>query len=222
MFQGEGYLRFNGKPLSTKEIAERTQMSVKRAAKRLEELEKNGVFSRTDDGTIYSRRIVRDIAKALADQENGRKGGNPALKNGVNPSPNPPHNGEVKARSQSQKSDYKQSSSTTPAGTTTTNLISFQERARANFGGDQAKLNRVIRGVTNAADPTRYLKTCLAEAPAPPDQPAAAVVWIRFGSPAWVAWDAVDPQSALETRSRPGERGRWRPTEFPPALEARA
>lgn len=46
----------------------------------LKELSFRGVFD-FKDGRYISRRMVRDYAKALADQENGRKGGNP----GVNP-----------------------------------------------------------------------------------------------------------------------------------------
>jgi hypothetical protein len=49
------------------------------------ELEEHGVFSRTSEGVIYSRRMVRDLAKRQADVENGRKGGNPRLNRGVNP-----------------------------------------------------------------------------------------------------------------------------------------
>ena len=43
------------------------------------------MFSRDEDGTIYSRRMRRDIVKAERDQANGRGGGNPNLKRGVNP-----------------------------------------------------------------------------------------------------------------------------------------
>jgi hypothetical protein len=58
------------------------------------ELEGLGVFSRDDDGTIYSRRMRRDADKAAKDKANGKKGGNPRVKAGVNP----PDNGEVKAQ----------------------------------------------------------------------------------------------------------------------------
>ncbi|WP_146617700.1 hypothetical protein [Rhodoplanes serenus] len=51
---------------------------VKRAVK---ELEAKGVFSRTDDGTIYSRRMVRDKNKEEMRRQNGAKGGNPNLIN---------------------------------------------------------------------------------------------------------------------------------------------
>lgn len=42
------------------------------------------------EGVILSRRMVRDQAKALRDKANGKGGGNPSLKAGVNPHGNPP------------------------------------------------------------------------------------------------------------------------------------
>jgi len=74
------------------------------AAVLLAELEDAGVFSRTKEGTIYSRRMVRDDKQLQDDVKNGRRGGNPRLKGGVNPPVNPPVNPEanppLKARSQ--------------------------------------------------------------------------------------------------------------------------
>jgi hypothetical protein len=51
----------------------------------LAELEMNRVFDRGDKGEIVSRRMVRDHAKALKDQANGSKGGNPQVTGWVNP-----------------------------------------------------------------------------------------------------------------------------------------
>jgi len=55
-----------------------TEGDVKRAAKELESL---GVFSRTNSGVIFSRRMIRDEKRRETLQKNGTKGGNPALKN---------------------------------------------------------------------------------------------------------------------------------------------
>jgi hypothetical protein len=70
--------------------------------KAIAELESHGVFSRSDNGTIYSRRMVRDKAKAEQDRDNGKGGGNPDLlivdKRGVNP----PVNGEDKTPDKAQ------------------------------------------------------------------------------------------------------------------------
>lgn len=46
----------------------------------LAELETAAVFSVTEAGVIYSRRMVRDREKEIADIERGKRGGNPALK----------------------------------------------------------------------------------------------------------------------------------------------
>jgi hypothetical protein len=59
----------------------------------LAELERNGVLSRTGDGTIYSRRLVRDYAESITKTRAGALGGNPRLM--AQPQPIPP-NGEDK------------------------------------------------------------------------------------------------------------------------------
>ena len=51
----------------------------------LTELESVDVFSRTESGVIYSRRMTRDEAKSAEAKANGALGGNPTLKPGVNP-----------------------------------------------------------------------------------------------------------------------------------------
>lgn len=69
--------------------------------KLLTELRENGVYSVAEDGTIFSRRMVRDVEKRERDRQNGRKGGNPGLKardnHGVNPPDNPSDNPGDKA-----------------------------------------------------------------------------------------------------------------------------
>lgn len=76
--------------------------------KLLHELEDAGVFSRTAEGTIYSRRMVRDNVTREKSRDFGRQGGNPALKpNGTDPregltpphkpSHKPPLNGHARA-----------------------------------------------------------------------------------------------------------------------------
>jgi len=97
-----GSLLVNGKRIDKRQLAGLAGISEKDCSILLLELETNGVFSRDEDGTIYSRRMRRDHAKALKDKENGKGGGNPTLKAGVNP----PVNGgdkaqKLEARSQS-------------------------------------------------------------------------------------------------------------------------
>lgn len=64
-----GHLVVNGKAPSAKTVGALTVTPVKVVDAALAELEEQGVFSRTDDGTIYSRRMVRQNEKS----EQGRE-----------------------------------------------------------------------------------------------------------------------------------------------------
>lgn len=55
-----GELRVNGKPMTEAQIARHVGISARECATLLEELFDAGVPSRTEDGAIYSRRMVRD------------------------------------------------------------------------------------------------------------------------------------------------------------------
>lgn len=101
-----GSLLINGARIDKKRLATLAGIQERECFALLLELEGFGVFSRDDDGTIYSRRMRRDAEKAIKDKTNGKLGGNPKVKVGVNPTVN----GEVKAqkpeaRDQSQKED---------------------------------------------------------------------------------------------------------------------
>jgi hypothetical protein len=88
-----GHVLINGKAPSAKELAIRMgNTSAKEVAKLLAELEEAKVFSRTADGTIYSRRMVKDAAATEAGREWGKAGGNPNL-NGKGHSPKNPAGG---------------------------------------------------------------------------------------------------------------------------------
>jgi hypothetical protein len=83
-----GHLLINGKAPTTKQLAAILGDSEKELKNLLVELESAGVFSKTEAGVITSRRMVRDEEKAREDANNGRRGGNPWVKGGVNPSDN--------------------------------------------------------------------------------------------------------------------------------------
>lgn len=55
-----GHVTIGGKPATTKQLATIAGISEKNAAALLAELEEAGVFSRTETGGIYNRRMVRD------------------------------------------------------------------------------------------------------------------------------------------------------------------
>lgn len=89
-----GSLLVKGKRPDKKRLAALAGIPEKECTSLLLELEGMAVFARDPDGTIYSRRMRRDFEKAAKDKENGKVGGNPQLKGGVNP----PDKGEDKAQ----------------------------------------------------------------------------------------------------------------------------
>lgn len=96
-----GHVIVNGRAPTPKQLGMIVGGSEKAVTAWLQELEAAGVFSRTDDGTIYSRRMIRDKAVSEAGREFGKRGGNPKLNGksphgisrkptgGVNPPPQP-------------------------------------------------------------------------------------------------------------------------------------
>jgi hypothetical protein len=89
-----GHLTINGRALEAKQLAGLFGGSPVEVGKLLAELDEAGVFSRSEDRTIYSRRMVADNLKLERDRDNGKGGGNPRLRQrdnvGVNPPGNPP------------------------------------------------------------------------------------------------------------------------------------
>lgn len=81
-----GHLLVNGKRISPRQIGQIVGAATDQVTACLKELEEAGVFSRTEDGVPFSRRMVRDNEASIQGAINGKRGGNPALKGGVNPS----------------------------------------------------------------------------------------------------------------------------------------
>lgn len=79
-----GSLLVNGAPITDKQLASLVGASHREVTAALAELEAAGVFS-LDGAVIYSRRMRRDKEKSERDKANGKGGGNPRLKAGVNP-----------------------------------------------------------------------------------------------------------------------------------------
>jgi len=82
-----GYVTVNGRTLEATDIARLAGVTEIECAPLLAELERNGVFSRARNGTIYSRRMIKDQKKARIARENGKNGGNPILCNNEGNSP---------------------------------------------------------------------------------------------------------------------------------------
>jgi DNA-binding Lrp family transcriptional regulator len=104
MHEAGGYLVVNGRAPTPKQIAQLTGGTEREVMALLRELEDAGVFSRTDAGVIYSRRMVRDAEANAIAREHGKRGGNPKLKadtggvdnGGVGGGVNPPLNPQAK------------------------------------------------------------------------------------------------------------------------------
>jgi hypothetical protein len=75
-----GHLLVNKRAPSMKQLASLAGGPEKEVISAIKELEDAGVFSRTEDGTIYSRRMVRDKVASDRGRETGSTGGNPSLK----------------------------------------------------------------------------------------------------------------------------------------------
>lgn len=77
-----GHLSVNNKAMNSEQIARLVGISTKDCKRLLIELEDAGVFSRLEDSTIYSRRMVKDERLRTLRAEAGRLGGNPVLVDG--------------------------------------------------------------------------------------------------------------------------------------------
>jgi hypothetical protein len=75
-----GHLLINGLSPSLSTLSKLLNTHHKTLKALLNELESHGVFSRRDNGVIYSRRMVRDEEKAAERRRCGALGGNPDLK----------------------------------------------------------------------------------------------------------------------------------------------
>lgn len=74
-----GHIAVNGKPMTDAQVARLVGVTEKEYRKLLAELFDAGVPSRLDDGTIYSRRMVKDERVRNIRASAGRLGGNPNL-----------------------------------------------------------------------------------------------------------------------------------------------
>ncbi len=81
MHDGEpyGYLTAAGVPIDARALGNLTGVPPSKLSKILRELEQRKIFSRSDTGVIYSRRMVRDEGLRNRRAAGGKLGGNPAL-----------------------------------------------------------------------------------------------------------------------------------------------
>jgi hypothetical protein len=115
-----GHLLVAGMAPTIEELSSLVGSAVPLTRKAFGELESRNVFSRTDKGVIYSRKMVRDKAKAEQDRANGKRGGNPKIIEPDNGGVNPQDKAQ-RPEARDQKSDKKEglaslSGSSPPSG----------------------------------------------------------------------------------------------------------
>src|SRR4249919_1524331 len=74
-----GHLLINGNVPTDAQLAVQVGAQAHEVSALVAEMESAGVFSRTANGAIYSRRMTRDHRKAQLARKNGKAGGNPRL-----------------------------------------------------------------------------------------------------------------------------------------------
>lgn len=97
-----GHVLVNGRAPTAKQLASMVGSTEREIARLLAELEDAGVFSRADDGAIYSRRMVRDKAASDLGRQHGKAGGNPILQGG---GLTPPDKSGVKLEAEREKEE---------------------------------------------------------------------------------------------------------------------
>ena len=75
-----GHLTVNGKPMTAAQIGRHTGLSEREAAKLIAELEAAGVTSRTQEGALFSRRMVRDEDVRSRRADGGKAGSEHGIK----------------------------------------------------------------------------------------------------------------------------------------------
>lgn len=74
-----GHLTVNGRPMTLAQIGRHVGLTERECEKLVEELDAAGVLSKTGEGAIFSRRMVRDEHIREVRSQAGRLGGNPNL-----------------------------------------------------------------------------------------------------------------------------------------------
>ena len=78
-----GFVCISGRPLAVTDLARLASGTETEADALVQELDRNGVFSRDRHGRIYCRRMVKEARVNATARNNGKKGGNPNLCKGA-------------------------------------------------------------------------------------------------------------------------------------------
>jgi uncharacterized protein (UPF0335 family) len=229
-----GYLLKQRQHVTSRQMAALAGISVGECMKYMLELASAGVYSIDENKVIYSRRMVRDKAKAERDRNNGKGGGNPILTGGDNGGVNP----QDKAQKPKPSSKCQRPESAA-AGAALDEAGLKQEAAlkalfvsiRKSLGWSIPNLDQIATWlaagipsgtISSAATPMLKRKEDMASlvycdsavreahaAGAPNLQIVSSKVFVIHGTLAWQCWERVSPGGrGWPTRERRDDDGR--------------
>lgn len=138
-------------PVTAQMLADEGGSTIEEVQGLLDELGRKGVFSRTENGTIYSRRLVRDRQAYLEAASNGSIGGKKAQSRGSRTSSQGPVEGGLKLESEEESEirdrDKNQNQKKAPAENSSLRELAFDRLAKV-ARIDLSKLRRNSAWVT--------------------------------------------------------------------------
>lgn len=162
-----GHLTVNGKAMSAAQIGRHTGLTERECQRLIVELDDAGVSSRTDDGTIYSRRMVRDEDLRQRRAEGGKAGSEHGAKGA--------EHGHKGGRPPKERGDKKPPLEPPPSSSSSTSVGDTPiPPAGADLAGDVPGTRG--RGKSTAIGLKAWLEAVKArgEKPIPPDDPVFA------------------------------------------------
>jgi len=195
-----GHLKVGNKVIQTSNLASMVGASVEDVSAWLEELRLAGVYDTIEDGTIISRRMIRDENLRNVRAESGKLGGNPALKD--------------KAKV-IQKDKQNTTPSSSSSSSTSVNSVPNGTGAKAPLSTDEIIFGYGVPLLTNAGTPDKQarsflgglrknhgdeelvnaLRDCIKEKPLQP------LEWLAKRLPPKGAPPKLNKQEALEQRN---------------------
>lgn len=199
-----GHLLVNGQRPTDAQLAVLAGAAPDQVTAMLGELEAAAVFSRTREGTIYSRKLSRMAKKAATARNNGRKGGNPSLLKETENTPS--DKGCVKDRDKTQKPEARSYNKEREANASPKKSAS---RKRTRLSGEwclpsEWRAYAVEKGVPSSAidrEAEKFRDHHLSHGNTMADWKAAWRTWVgnfgKFGSPRLIGPSAQDEFGAF-------------------------
>ena len=205
-----GHLSINGKPMTTQQIARMVGESLALVTKLLSELEDANVFSRDEQGCIFSRRMVKDERIRNVRAESGRLGGNPNLlkqsgkqkvkqKTKQNPTPSSSSSSSPSGYSDPDGSDAAGVKPDKPAMEPDEIIFGYGVPLLVNAGSTDKAARSFLGGLRKQHGDTTVidkLRECFRAKPLQP------LEWLAAALPPGGAKPAENKQEAIEARNR--------------------